>query len=226
VGLGVLAVTIGIAGAGVVSAQSPAAAFTDARCLTGDGWGAILSINADNAEHDPVAHVSTDAGPYSVAVPPNGYSTLITALSSQITVVVSLSWSDATTRDLGPVTIDRPGSCAVTAAAATTPPPTTCAQAIPPRGDCNGPAAAPTTAPPRAALATDARLDNRATLLAMQTAASAPGPAAVGHAATLPTTGSFPAAVVAAGAAALLAGLALVWAASARRRSPLAVGEQ
>jgi hypothetical protein len=212
---------IELAVAGAAGAQSPGAAFTDARCLTGDAWGAVLSINADNLAEHPVAHVSTSAGPYNVAVPPAGYSTLITALGNQITVAVLLSWSDATTRDLGQVAVARPGSCTAVAPVATAPPTTSCVEAIPPRDDCGAPAAPPVASVvPRPATATEARLDTGATLLALE-AASAPKhqpPAPARPAAALPVTGSFPLGIGATGMTALVGGLALVVAGRRRRR--------
>jgi hypothetical protein len=218
VALGVLAVAVPALGAGPAAADGAGAAFTATRCLSGDGWGATLSISAIHPERNPIAHISTAAGPYAVAVPPAGYATLITGVGEQIIVEVSLTWSDATSQELGVVTADRPGNCVEASAVATTPPPTTCAEAIPPRGDCGQVAATvpPTTAP----IGAGARLDIEATLLALP---KAPAPqqrlAVATPAASLPATGSFPAALVGAGAAALLAGLALVTAGRATRRA-------
>jgi hypothetical protein len=223
-----LAVAVPVLRAGPASADGAGAAFTATRCLSGDGWGATLSITAVHPERHPVGHISTAAGPYAVWVPAGGYSTLITGVGNEITVGVTLSWSDGATQDLGSVIANRPGDCGVSSAVATTPPTTTCTQAIPPRDDCGDEAAtAPATTVPLTINAADARLDVGATLLALQTAsasASPPPPAATRAAtsrpaAALPATGSFPAALIAAGAAALVAGLALVTAGRVARRA-------
>jgi hypothetical protein len=209
--LGVLAVAGTLLGAGPAAADGAGAAFTATRCLSGDGWGATLSITAAHPEQHPVAHVSTSAGPYAVAVPSEGYTTLMTGMGDRIVIAVSLSWSDATTQDLGVVTAERPNNCVEPSAVATTPPTTTCTEAIPPRDDCGGVAVrAPATTLP-AATGAAARLDAEATLLALQPSAPVKQQrATAAPAAALPATGSFPGAVIATGIAALVAGVGLV----------------
>jgi len=128
--------------------HTSAAAFTDAHCLDSGAWQATLTINGTDLNKNPVATISNTQAPLKVGLP---YSHPFTMPASAKTFTVSIvvDWNDGVHNDLGTFTADRPDGCtpATTAGTTTT---TTCAQAIPPRTDCEvttsvPPISAPTT---------------------------------------------------------------------------------
>jgi hypothetical protein len=115
------------------------AGFSPATCFESGAWGATLTITATNLELDPQATITVNGQPpmNPVAVP---YTHPYTAMAGDSTLTASahIVWTDGFKQDVGPFIAQRPDGCTPPTTQPGTTTTTTCAMAIPPRGDCEG----------------------------------------------------------------------------------------
>jgi hypothetical protein len=121
------------------SAHTAQAGFSPATCFESGAWGATLTITATNLELDPQATITVNGQPpmNPVAVP---YTHQYTAMAGDATLTASahIVWTDGFTQNVGPFVAHRPDGCTPPTTQPGTTTTTTCAMAIPPRGDCEG----------------------------------------------------------------------------------------
>lgn len=125
-----------------------AGGFTNATCLESGAWQATLNVTGTNPELHPMATVTFNGQPpmNPVAVPYK-HNVMGEASQSTLTASAHIVWDDGFTQDVGPYVAHRPDGCTppTTAGVTTT---TTCAEAIPPRDDCEGATTSTSTSTP------------------------------------------------------------------------------